>query len=88
MANQTTFHTQPGELFGDPANIVRIEENPHVVRSIGNCVGTAPFSNTNRKGRSTRRLNRKARAHGFPSHKAFVAHLSAIINLKEVQKDA
>lgn len=52
---------------------------------IGNCVGTKPFSNTNRKAKYTRRLNRKARAHGFTSHKAFVAHLTAIMNLQKVE---
>lgn len=53
---------------------------------IGNSVGTAPFKNTNRVGaKYTRRLNRKARAHGFRTHKAFVQHLQAIINLTEVK---
>ena len=59
-----------------------------IVRSIGNSVGKKPFSNTNRKKPNyTRRLNRKARAHGFASHKAFVAHLAAMINLKEVNSE-
>lgn len=53
---------------------------------LGNSVGTKPFKNTNRKdAKYTRRLNKKARAHGFSSHKAFVEHLKAIINLQEVK---
>lgn len=53
---------------------------------IGNSVGTAPFSNTNRKNvKNTRRLNRKARAHGFASHKYFVGHITAMLNMKEVK---
>ena len=47
---------------------------------LGNCVGTAPFKNTNRKNvKYTKRLNRKARMHGFPTHAAFVRHLLAVM---------
>lgn len=55
---------------------------------IGNSVGKKPFSNTNRKGaKYTRRLNRKARAHGFASHSAFVGHMTALLNLQKVVKE-
>ena len=55
---------------------------------IGNAVGKKPFSNTNRKGvKFSRRLNRKARAHGFASHKAFVGHIGAMLNLQKVVKE-
>lgn len=52
---------------------------------IGTSVGCPPFRYTNRPRQSMRRLNRKARAHGFASHKAFAAHMVAMLNLEQVK---
>ena len=62
---------------------------PHIARSIGNAVGTAPFKNTNRKGVTFRRKkDRIARKNGFLNafHQATFLALLAAARIKREEK--